>query len=145
MAVGTPAVRLTFAYDTKGIRLRSRTPVGKAAPEGEDTTVQLRADAVTAELHTLEGQVIYRQAVPSAMPATIEIFGGSEGASTVPNRLTSGAFSVIVPLDELAREVVLLAQPDALPSALRAVMRDDLPGHVPVELGRFPLREEPLG
>jgi hypothetical protein len=119
MAVGTPAVRLTFAYDTGGIRLTSRMPVGKAAPAGEDTTVRLRADVVTAELRTLEDRVVYRRAVPRVMPATIEIFGGPERVSTVPNGLTSGAFTVVVPLDELAHEVVLLAQPDALPSAFR--------------------------
>src|SRR5262245_38544836 len=90
-------VRLTFAYDASGIRLVERTPVGKAAPPGEDPATVAPGGVLTVELRTPGDAVTYRQALPRAMPQTIEVHGGPGGLQRVPNRLTSGAFTAVVP------------------------------------------------
>jgi len=139
------AVRLTFAYDTSGIRLVDRTPVGKAAPPSEDPGTVAPEGVLTVELRTPGDAVTYRQALPLVMTQTIEVHGGPEGLQRVPNLLTSGAFTVVVPADETATEVVLTASAEALPPGLQAALAAAAPGGRPVELGRFRLRDEPVG
>jgi hypothetical protein len=140
------AVRLTFAYDTSGIRLVERTPVGKAAPPSEDPGTVAPEGVLTVELRTPGDAVTYRQALPRVMTQTIEIPSDVPGGlQRVPNLLTSGAFTAVVPADETATEVVLTASTEALPPGLQAALAAPAPRDRPVELGRFRLRDEPVG
>jgi hypothetical protein len=88
------AVRLTFADDASGSRMVARTPVGKAAPPSEAPATVAPEGVLTVELPTPDDAVTYRQALPRAMPQTIEVYGDPPGAlQRVPNRLTSGVFT----------------------------------------------------
>lgn len=142
-----PAVRLTFAYDASGVRLLSRTPVSKPAPPSERLEGPPAAAHVSVELRTSDDTPTYRQGLPAAIPATVEVPGGARGLKRVPNEMTEGAFATVVPADDAAVDVVLIGQAAGLPEAL-APLADGppvagAPAGGPVELGRFRLRDEP--
>jgi hypothetical protein len=143
------SIRLTLAYDESGVRVIDRTPVTKpfppsvedvpaftAAPGGEP---QLPSHAVVTELRDAADDTTYRQIVEHAIPDDVEVFepGVERGVRRHPQPLPSGVFTVIVPDDERAESVVLLAGPDS--RGAEHGLRAAAPGG-PVELTRFALR-----
>ncbi|WP_432513056.1 hypothetical protein [Kineococcus sp. SYSU DK001] len=137
------AVRLTFAYDSSGIRLIDRTPVDKRVPPGEDPGAAPSPDTVSAELRTAADRPTFRVRLsPYDIPQSTEVFdpGTERGVHRVPRAPTRGAFSVIVPDDAAAQDVVLLAGPSvaAGPGPADATARTS----GPQEIGRYRLRED---
>ena len=144
------SIRLTLAYDEAGVprdrpdagkRHRSRqdveeVPAFAAARAGEP---QLPSDAVVTELRDAADATTYRQIVERALPHDVEVFDPAveRGVRRHPQPLPSGVFTVIVPDDERAESVVLLAGPDSRGAEHG---RQAGPPGGPVELTRFPLR-----
>ena len=145
------SIRLTLAYDEAGVRVIDRTPVTKPVPPSveDDPGLHRRpgpasrsspAHAVVTELRDAADATTYRQIVEHAIPHDVEVFDPAveRGARRHPQPLASGVFTVIVPDDERAESVVLLAGSRAA-GAPSTVGRRAPPGG-PVELTRFALR-----
>lgn len=138
------AIRLTVAYDETGVRVIDRTPVEKPVPPSAAELPALGAQglpghAVVAELRAGDDATTYRQIVEHAIPEDVEVFepGVERGARRHPVPLAKGVFTVIVPDDESAESVVLLAGPRSRGAGMAP--QAAAPG-APVELTRFPLR-----
>jgi hypothetical protein len=144
------SIRLTYAYDESGVRIIDRTPVTKPVPPSvEDRPAftptargaepALPSHAVVAELRSGYDATTYRQIVENAIPNDVEVFepGVERGARRHPVPLPKGVFTVIVPDDEQAESVVLLAGPGSR-SADQALTAG--PPGAAVELTRSPLR-----
>jgi hypothetical protein len=143
------SIRLTLVYDESGVRVIDRTPVPKPAPPSvEDVPTftaarpgepELPSHAVVTELRDAGDETMYRQIVEHAIPQDVEVFepGVERGARRHPQPLPSGVFTVIVPDDERAQAVVLLAGPGSR-GAERGLQVGAIGG--PVELTRFSLR-----
>ena len=147
------SIRLTLAYDESGVRVIDRTPVPKAAPPTADDLPaftaaagepQLPPDAVVTELRDAGDDPTYRQVVAHAIPHDVEIFDPAleRGVRRLSRPLPSGVFTVIVPDDERAESVVLLAGPGSR-AAERGLPTAAAAG--PVELTRFSLRGDGNG
>lgn len=148
-APGSPgparAVRLTFAFDEDGIRLIDRTPVDKRIPPSDAVVDDPPPDAFAAELRTAQDDATFRRVLHDAIPQDVEVFDPVEGVSRRPVAPTSGAFTVLVPDDADAAEVVLIVGADAMPEqpgidALETFRDAPAPGRVPHVIGRFSLR-----
>ncbi|HEX2222392.1 MAG TPA: hypothetical protein VHK06_07685 [Candidatus Limnocylindria bacterium] len=144
MGPGTPdrparATRLTFAYDASGIRLIDRQPISRPAPPADEAPAQLTASDIVAELRTAADAATYRRVLPQAIRRDVEVFDPAlpGGVRRDPSPPAAGVFTVIVPEDPAADEVVLLGreEPADVPG-----MADEA-GARPVEVGRFRLRE----
>ena len=143
------SIRLTLAYDEAGVRVIDRTPVTKPVPPSVEEVPaftaaragepQLPSDAVVTELRDAADETTYRQIVEHALPHDVEVFDPAveRGARRHPQPLASGVFTVIVPDDERADAVVLLAGPDSRGAEHG---RQAGPPGGPVELTRFALR-----
>ncbi|HKF00569.1 MAG TPA: hypothetical protein VKG45_16760 [Actinomycetes bacterium] len=114
-----PGVRLIFAYDADGIRLLARLPGPDAVPPGDDVDAEPPVTAIAAELRTAEDVPTFRRVVDAAIPASVEVFDPDTGPFLDPRPPSSGAFDVVVPDDERARQVVLLAGAEGVPEGLR--------------------------
>ena len=116
--------------------LVAEVPAFTAARAGEP---QLPSDAVVTELRDAADATTYRQIVEHALPHDVEVFDPAveRGVRRHPQPLPSGVFTVIVPDDERADSVVLLAGPDSRGAEHG---RQAGPPGGPVELTRFPLR-----
>jgi hypothetical protein len=148
---GPMAIRLTFAYDATGIRLIGRASVDKRAPPSADGTAPLPAAALLAELRSYDNETTYRQIIRDALPLDVEVFDpdAERGVYRSPKPLPSGAFSIVVPDDSGAKDLVLVAGPvtathPSLVSLVRAA-QDALAPEMRkqprlVVVGRFPLR-----
>ena len=142
------SIRLTLAYDDSGVRVIDRTPVTKPVPPSVENVPpfagaragepQLPSHAVVTELRDTADETTYRQIVEHAIPEDVEVFDPAveRGVRRHPQPLPSGVFTVIVPDDERAESVVLLAGPDSRGAEHG---RQAAPGG-PVELTRFALR-----
>jgi hypothetical protein len=111
------SVRLTLAYDEAGVRVIDRTPVTKPVPPNVE-----EVPAFTAA----------RAGEPQLPSHAVE-----RGVRRHPQPLPSGVFTVIVPDDERAESVVLLAGPGSRGAEHG---RQAGPPGGPVELTRFALR-----
>lgn len=135
------ALRLTFAYDASGIRLIDRTPVDKRVPPSEDPASAPSHEAVSAELRTAGDRPTFRvQLSPYDIPQSTEVFDpeADHGVYRIPVAPREGAFSIIVPDDDAAQDVVLLGGPTTTrPGFADAPARASGPPQV---LGRFSLR-----
>jgi hypothetical protein len=120
---GTQGVRLIFAYDADGIRLLARLPGPDTVPPGDDVHAEPPATAIAAELRTAEDVPTFRRVVDEAIPGSVEVFDPDRGPFLDPRPPGSGAFDVVVPDDERARHVVLLAGAEGVPKALRFAPR----------------------
>ena len=141
-------VRLTFAFDEGGIRLIDRTPVEKRIPPSDDVVADPPPAALAAELRTSGDAPTFRRVLHEAIPQDVEVFDPDQGVSRHPVAPASGAFTVLVPDDEDASDVVLVAGVDAVPAQPgiegQRAFRAAPPGEpVPQELARFPFREPP--
>lgn len=132
-------VRLTFSYDESGIHLLDRQVITKRIEPGEALSAPPPADTVSAELRTAGGVPKFRRAIPDAIPRDVEVFDPEHGIRREPTPPSSGVFTVLVPEDEEADEVVLIAGRAALPSSL-AVARET--SREPTVIARFAFRPE---
>jgi hypothetical protein len=114
-----PGVHLIFAYDADGIRLTARVHGAEVVGPSDDVTVEPPETAIAAELRTGRDVPIFRRVVEDAIPETIEAFDPDGGVFRVPGPRESGAFAVVVPDDERARDVVLVAGARGVPRGLR--------------------------
>lgn len=136
-----PAVRLTFAYDPSGIRLIDRTEVHKSAGASIDPGVSPPAGSIVAELRTNDDRPTFRRILPpDAVPSDVEVFdpGVPGGVRRHPTPPSSGVFTVVVPADAAADQVVLVGGAQAAPQ-VSAEEGDSERG--PVVLARFSLQE----
>jgi hypothetical protein len=144
------SIRLTLAYDESGVRVIDRTPVTKPVPASvpapppsgapaRGAAQPLPTHAVVAELRSDDDSTTYRQIVEHAIPHDVEVFepGVERGVRRHGVPLATGVFTVIVPDDEAASSVVVLAAPQSRMAPPDADTRA-LAG--PVELTRFSLR-----
>lgn len=144
-AVRSTAVRLTFAYDASGIRLIDRTEVHKPAGPADEAPAPGAAASVRAELRTAADRTVFRRELPpEALPTDAEVFdpAAEGGVRRDPTPLPSGVFTVVVPVDDDAEEVVLVADRGLAPDLPAGPSRPGAASAAgPSELGRFPLRE----
>ena len=105
------AVRFSFAFDDAGIRLIGRCERHKVAPRGDDVLIDPRPNAITVELHSREGEVLYRQTLVAPIRQTVELVGPGGRLSRRPVAPRTGAFTVVVPNLAGARAVVLWRGP----------------------------------
>lgn len=136
------AVRLTFSFGPDGVRLIDRQVIQKRVPPTDDQPPMLDARTVTAEVRTAADAPVYRRVLPHALPVDVEVFDSDGTAHRDPTPPERGVFTVVVPDDPDATDVVLLRrEPDR-----GLVLDTPQEGGRPVEYGRFPLRsDEPLG
>ena len=130
------SVRLTFAFDESGLRLIDRTPRMKPAAPSDSITTEIPADAILLELQSQNDEVLYRKRLRDPIPQDVEVFdpdGGPERVAQPPRR---GSFSVTVPTDRRARQVVIQAGA-AVRIAQLPIEREE---GAPFALGRFSFR-----
>jgi hypothetical protein len=111
-------VRLIFGYDADGVRLLARLPGPEVVPPGDDVRAEPPATAIAAELRTAGDVPTFRRVVDEAIPETVEVYDVGRPFRT-PGADNPGVFDVIVPDDERARHVVLLAGAHGVPKGLR--------------------------
>lgn len=134
------AIRLTFAYDADGIRLIDRTKVAKRPPESAPAPEGSVA-ALIAELRS-GSSATYRQTLPDGIPRDVEVFDPrlTRGVYRSPTPPKAGAFSIVVPDDEAADEIVLLTAPEPTARSRGAGTSAAAAPAAPVEIARFKLR-----
>ena len=130
------AVRLTFSFGPGGIQLVDRTPVAKRLPPADALPAALDATTIAAEVRGASDEPVFRRVMPRAIPQDVEVFDPDipGGVRRDPSPPGSGVFTVLVPDDPAAGDVVLLGRPER-----------DVPGAggetaPAVEIARFPLR-----
>ncbi len=148
------SIRLTLTYDEQGVRVVDRTPVSKPVPPSVPSAPSfgprvagapppLPDHAVVAELRSADDATTYRQIIEQAIPRDVEVFDPDveHGMYRRPQPLSMGVFTVIVPDDQAAQDVVLLARDTgAPPGPSAAPPPGDAAAGAPVELARFSLR-----
>jgi hypothetical protein len=141
----TRAIRLIFSFGPEGVQLVSRQPVAMQVPPSDDVSGPAPMAGLAAELRTAGDDTTFRRYLTEAIPLDSEVFnpeaeGGMHRAPVAPE---SGVFTVLVPDDDRAEDLVLLVGPREVPPPIAAAVEARLeaePGR-PVELGRFRLRE----
>jgi hypothetical protein len=140
------AIRLTFSYGPDGIQLIGRQALVMQVPPSDDATFP-PTSGLAAELRSGDDEPTFRRNLAQAIPHDSEVFAPEEegGMHRAPVAPESGVFTVLVPDDDRAEDLVLLAGPRDVPESIaRAVEPGVEPGR-PQELRRFPLREGPIG
>jgi hypothetical protein len=140
------AIRLTFSYGPDGIQLIGRQTVVMQVPPSDDSTLP-PTSGLAAELRTSVDEPTFRRNLAQAVPHDSEVFApeGEGGMHRAPVAPESGVFTVLVPDDDRAEDLVLLVGPRDIPQSIaRPVEPGAEPGR-PQELRRFPLREGPGG
>lgn len=139
------AIRLTFSYGPDGVQLIARQTVAMQVPPSDDVAAAPPQAGLTAELRTTGDDTTFRRDLPDAIPRDSEVFEPEEegGMHRAPVAPQSGVFTVLVPDDESAEDLVLvLGTTDVPPSIARAMEgRLEAEGAEAQELARFPLRE----
>lgn len=123
------SLRLTFAYDSSGLRLVSHAKRLKPAPPSDSIDQPVAPGGVAAELHTPRGERVYRQRLPGAFPSSVEVPDPDLGMRRAAVRPERGTLSVVVPVRHNATHVVVIAGPDVV--------------GVPFELGESPAADRP--
>ena len=121
------AVRLIFLFDGDDIRLLSRQLVDVVVPPADPPKASHRR-GFWVEVRSGSEDVLYRRVMTDPAHIDPEVF--SEGGSArgrVPEPPPVGAFTVLVPNDEVASHVVLMNAPPAR------------------EIARFPIHEAGAG
>jgi hypothetical protein len=124
-AGGTPpsAWRLTYSYDSSGVRLVAQQRVAMVAPQDDSDLTAAGRAGYWVELRDDSGEALYRQVITDPFRHTAEVHSPLPGtASThVPTVDVAGAFQVVVPDLPGAHEVVLhgLVAPGGSPDAPR--------------------------
>lgn len=141
-----PAYRLVLEYDSSGIRLRDAVPVVKTLPP-TDTTLGGGASAFAParqgawfEVRSKQGTVLYRRLMRD--PSVVAFEGPATPNGTDIARIETvvdkGVFTILVPQDDKAAEVLLFGPPHAAPSArTRGVPTTESP-RAAQEIGRVP-------
>lgn len=106
------SLRLTFAYDSSGLTLVSHAKRLKPAPPSDPLDQPVSPGGVVAELHTSQGERVYRQRLPAAFPSSVEVPDPDLGMRRATARPERGTLSVVVPVRRHARQVVVVAGPD---------------------------------
>jgi hypothetical protein len=109
---GHRSVRLTFAYDDAGIRLVRRTRRHRPPPPSDDPRRAALPRALTAELRTARGALIFRRVLHDPIPRSVEFLGPNGKFQRAPGGPRSGVFTVVVPFTRRADHLVLLAGPE---------------------------------
>jgi hypothetical protein len=145
----TRAIRLIFSFGPDGVQLVSRQPVAMQVPPSDDVSAPAPVAGLAAELRTREDETTFRRYLSEAIPRDSEVFdpdaeGGMHRAPVAPE---SGVFTVLVPDDDRAEDLVLLVGPRDMPPAIAPAVeaRVEAEPRQPLELGRFRLREGPSG
>ena len=132
------AVRLTFSFGPEGVRLIDRQVIEKRVPPADAFPAELDATTLAAEVRSARGGPNFVRVIPQAIPVDVEVFDPSGEVHRDPSPPERGVFTVIVPDDPDAVEIVLLArEPDRGPTR-----RTAQEGGRPVEYGRFSLRPD---
>ena len=105
------SLRLTFQYDSSGIRLIRRTRRGKPAPRSDPGGRPAAADRIFLELRSRDGRTTYRQILRDPIPQSAEVFEPDGTIRSVPVRRPSGVFSVVIPSERRNDHLVILAGP----------------------------------
>jgi hypothetical protein len=130
------AVRLTFSFGPEGVRLLDRQAIDKRLPPADDLPAELDATSVAAEVRSAAGAPSYRVVVPQAIPRDVEVFDPDGTSHRDPTPPARGVFTVLVPADPDAVEVVLLT------GEREPTQKSAQAGGRPVEYGRFSLRPD---
>jgi hypothetical protein len=135
-----------FSYGPDGVRLIGRQVVDMQVPPSDDVSAPAPQRGLAAELRTPGDQPTFRRDLTEAIPVDSEVFDPDEegGMHRAPVAPESGVFTVLVPDDERAEDLVLLVGPQDVPPSLARAVEPGLKA-APAEaqeLGRFRLREE---
>jgi hypothetical protein len=144
------AIRLTFSYGPDGVQLISRQTVAMHVPPGDEVTAPVPTSGLAAELRTAANDTSFRRFLPQAIPRDSEVFNPPEegGVHRAPVAPESGVFTVLVPDDRSAEDLVLLVGPRDIPPSIAASVEqppEDTAFAPAQELGRFRLRGESPG
>jgi len=135
------AVRLIFEFEGDQVRLVGQHPVD-AAVTGFDVS-QVAQPGYYVETRTTEGLALARVPAREAFRASAEVFPEQPGAPiTRVDVEPRGAFTVLAPLPDAARQVavVQLAQPDAGAPSIAGGATSAAPGQPDiVEIASFEL------
>ncbi|MEZ5097678.1 MAG: hypothetical protein R2731_17240 [Nocardioides sp.] len=87
------SLRLTFAFDERGLRLAGAQRRRKAAPPGHDTRLPAPDHAVVVELRAADGRALHRRLLHDPIPQSVEIVNDQGRFERVPTALPRGPSS----------------------------------------------------
>ena len=105
------SLRLDFAYDHNGLRLRKRAGRRKQAPPGAALDREPPGNVIVVELRSADGAARFRRLLADAIPQSAEISDEDGRYHRVAAVRQSGGFSVVVPRPAGPAEVVVSAGP----------------------------------
>jgi hypothetical protein len=105
------SLRLDFAYDHNGLRLRKRAQRRKQAPPGTALDREPPGNVIVVELRSADGAARFRRLLADAIPQSAEISDEDGSYHRVAAVRQSGGFSVVVPHLAGPTEVVVSAGP----------------------------------
>lgn len=142
MPIQPSAIRLLCHYDATGVTVSHRVAIEKLLLPTEDLAAPLDPAVLTAELRSAADDTRYRRTDPVLLAAGREFHGAPESPRRTPDTAPTGVFTLVMPADPSARDVVLLAVAARLPDVLAGRAGTSI---VPVEICRFRLHPEPVG
>jgi hypothetical protein len=104
------ALRLTFTYSEGRIELVDSRPIRKRVPS-PDAPGRILGNALLVQVLDADGETVFNRVVLEPIPRDVEVFDPDfpRGVARAPIERPSGGFSVVVPDDDQAAEVVLMS------------------------------------
>lgn len=146
------AMRLVFEYDGEGVRLVSQTPVTMVLT---DTDPRQNTPGIYVDSRNAENAPLARVRAPGALLESAEVFpqpGRSDERIHRIDQPAAGAFSVVVPAPDAARNVAVVhiahdvvrdfgvPAPAPVGIASRAITANDGAQATETDIAAFPLR-----
>ncbi len=108
------SVRLTFAYDEAGLRLKDRLRRRKSAPPSAPLDREPPPNAVILELRSRTDEVLYRRVLNDPIPQDAEVVDPDGRLRRVAFARPTGVFTVVVPRTGAEIVVVVSAGPEVV-------------------------------
>jgi hypothetical protein len=111
------AIRLTFSYDGRKVKLQSTQYLRMKAPPSDRVDEYEKQSGTWIELRDAEQRVLYRKVLHDVMPTAMEAPSGDpvRTFTRVPAPSQKGVFSVVVPDLAQAAQVLLYSSPGDAP------------------------------
>jgi len=140
------AYRMVLEYDHGAIRLRDTVPVVKTLPPtetglgGGSSAFAPARQGAWYEVRSKQGTVLYRRLLRD--PAVVSFEGpttpGGTDIARVETVLDGGVFTILVPQDPKAAEVLIFGPPHDTPTPQARGLPTAEPPRAAQEIGRFP-------
>lgn len=116
------ALRLVFEHDGPSVRLVSTTRVDAVAPPSDSLESFVGRSGFWYELTDGGTALLYRRVTQTPLGLTPEVFDPEGSPTRASVAESSGAFTVLVPELEGARQIALVGSPPGAETAAEAAM-----------------------